>query len=65
MILSIVVVENLYLEQLNVTTTFLHSEIDEDIYMQQPVSFIICSKKDLVCKLKKSLYGLKHVLRSW
>ena len=64
-ILSIRAVENLYLEQLDVTTAFLHDEIDEDIYVQQPIGFVVSSKEDLVCKLRKSLYGLKQALRLW
>jgi hypothetical protein len=35
-ILSLVVVEDLHLEQLDVKTTFLHGDLEEDIYMQQP-----------------------------
>ena len=57
--------EDLHLEQLDVTTAFLHGEIDEDIYMQQPVGFEVPDKKDQVCKLRKSLYGLKQAPRLW
>jgi len=35
-ILSLVVVEDLHLEQLNVKTTFLHGDLEEEIYVQQP-----------------------------
>ena len=35
-ILSLVVVEDLHLEQLDVKTTILHGDLEEDIYMQQP-----------------------------
>ena len=35
-ILSLVVVQDLHLEQLDVNTTFLHGDLQEEIYMQQP-----------------------------
>ena len=41
MILSNVAIENLYLEQLDVTIAFLHDKTDEDIYMQQTIGFIV------------------------
>ena len=46
-------------------TTFLHGELDENIYMQQPESFVVSSKEDCVCLLKKSLYGLKQSPRPY
>jgi hypothetical protein len=58
-ILSLVVVEYLHLEQLDVKTTFLHGDLEEDIYMQQPQGYEVKGKDNLVCRLKKSLYGLK------
>ena len=48
------------LELLDVKTTFLHGELDEEIYMQQPKGFIVSGKEDYVCLLKKYLYGLKQ-----
>ena len=62
-ILSVVVVEDLHLEQLNVKKTFLHGEFEEEIYMQQPQGYEVKGKENLVCKLKKSLYGLKQAPR--
>ncbi|GJY31666.1 retrovirus-related pol polyprotein from transposon TNT 1-94 [Tanacetum coccineum] len=66
LVLSIVAIEDLNLEQLDVKTTFLHDDLDEDIYMTQPEGFQSAGKEEnLVCKLKKSLYGLKQALRQW
>ena len=58
-ILSLVAAEDLHLEQLDVKTTFLHGDLEEEIYMQQPQEYEIKGKDKLVCRLKKSLYGLK------
>ena len=44
---------------MDVKTTFLHGDPHEDIYMQHPEGFVEKGKENLVCKLKKSLYGLK------
>ena len=58
-ILSLVVVDDLHLEKLDVRTTFLHGDLEEEIYMQQPKGYEVKGKKNLVCKVRKSLYGLK------
>jgi hypothetical protein len=62
-ILSLVVVEYLHLEQLDVKTTFLHGDLEEEIYMQQPQGYEVKGKENLVCRLKKSLYGLNQAPR--
>ena len=56
--LSIVAVEDLHLEQLDVKTAFLHGDLEEEIYMQQPQGYEFKGKDKLVCRLKKSVYGL-------
>ncbi|KAI4299912.1 hypothetical protein L6164_033332 [Bauhinia variegata] len=56
---------NLEVEQLNVKTTFLHGDLEEEIYMEQPKGFAAKGEGDLVCRLKKSLYGLKQAPRQW
>ena len=56
---------NLEIEQLDVKTIFLHGDLEKEIYMEQPEGFTIKSKEHLVCRLKKSLYGLKQTLRQW
>ena len=52
-LLGIVVVHDLELEQLDVKTTFLHGELEEDIYMQQLEGFVVSGKDNYVCLLKK------------
>jgi hypothetical protein len=55
---SIVAIHDL--EQLDVKTVFLHGDLEDEIYMDQPEGFIVPGKENFVCKLKKSLYGLKQ-----
>ncbi|KAL0328076.1 UNVERIFIED_CONTAM: Retrovirus-related Pol polyprotein from transposon TNT 1-94 [Sesamum calycinum] len=50
---------------MDVKTSFLHGDLEENIYMQQPAGFVDKSKPDYVCLLKKSLYGLKLSPRQW
>ncbi|KAJ9548673.1 hypothetical protein OSB04_021216 [Centaurea solstitialis] len=51
--------------QMNVKTAFLNGKLDEDVYMAQPEGFVHAKYPDKVCKLKKSIYGLKQASRSW
>lgn len=46
--------------RMDVRTAFLHGNIDEEIFMAQPEGFIEEGAEDIVCLLKKSLYGLKQ-----
>ena len=50
---------DLELRQMDVKTTFLNDNIDETIYMVQPENFVSRDPKNMVCKLTKSIYGLK------
>jgi len=62
-VLGIVATKYLHLEQLDVKTAFLHGDLEEELYMQQPEGYEVKGKEEMVCKLKKSLYGLKKAPR--
>jgi hypothetical protein len=64
-VLALVALLDLELEQLDVKTAFLHRDLDEEIYMEQPEGFVHNRSKKFVCRLKKSLYGLRQSPRQW
>ncbi|KAJ9538444.1 hypothetical protein OSB04_031177, partial [Centaurea solstitialis] len=47
------------------THAFLNGKLTEDVYMEQPEGFIDPKNPNKVCKLLKSIYGLKQASRSW
>ena len=51
--------------QMDVKTTFLNGNLEEDIYMRQPEGFIAKGQEHMVCKLQRSIYGLKQASWSW
>ena len=56
--------DDLILHQMDVKTAYLHAPIDREIYMEQPEGYEKEGEK-LVCKLQKSIYGLKQSGRNW
>ena len=64
-ILALVASYNLELDQMDVKTAFLHGLLDEEIFMKQPEGYEVTGKENMVCLLKKSLYGLKQSPRQW
>ena len=59
MLITIAVLHNLDIHQMNVKITFLDGELNEEIIMEQPERFIVKGLEHKVCKLIKFLYGLK------
>ena len=62
-VLALAAREDWELENMDVDTAFLKSDIQEEIYIRQPRGFELSGPngEELVCKLKKSIYGLKHL----
>ena len=44
---------------------FLHGDLAEEVYMEQPSCFVVQEESGFVCKLCRSLYGMKQSLRVW
>ena len=63
--ISLAVQHGLKLHQVDVTTAFLNGKLEEEVYMRQPEGFVAKGLERLVCKLKKSIYGLKQSPRCW
>lgn len=64
-LLAIASYRNMKVRHVDVKTAFLYGDLDTDIYLKQPEGFIIPGKENYVCKLNRSLYGLKQSARCW
>lgn len=51
--------------QMDVKSSFLNGELEEEVYIEQPEGFPLTQEGDMVCKLKKALYGLRKAPRTW
>ena len=51
------------LHEMDVKTTFLNGNLEKEVYMKQPKGLFSSKGEHLVCKLKKSIYGLKQASR--
>ena len=64
-VMALVAHYDLFLHQMDVKTAFLNGKLEEEIYMKQPEGFVNKGEEKLVCKLNKSIYGLKQASRQW
>lgn len=64
-LLALAAKNDLEMAKFDVKTAFLNGDIEEDLYMIQPQGFVSEEHPDLVCRLKRSLYGLKQSPRCW
>ena len=53
------------LHQLDIKNVFLHGDFQKEVYIEQPPGFVARGKIRKVCRLRKSLYGLKQSPRAW
>jgi len=58
--MALVAYYDLKLHQMDVKIAFLIGDLEENVYMDQPMRFSVEGKEHMVCKLKKSIYGLKQ-----
>ena len=64
-LLSIAACLNYEIWKMDVKTAFLNVYLEESIYMMQPEGFVAKGQQQIVCKLLRSIYGLKQASRSW
>ena len=63
--ISLVATYNEDLHQLDIKNVFLHGNLQEEVYMEQPLGFVAQGGIGKVCRLRKSLYGLKQSPHVW
>ncbi len=58
-IIAMAIAKGWSFHQMDVKNVFLHGDLWEEVYMEQPPSYVDQTHPNLVCRLKKALYGLK------
>ena len=63
--ISLDAIYNWNLHHLDIKNEFLHSALQEEVYLEQPLVFVAQEEIGKVCHVRKSLYGLKHSHHAW
>ena len=50
---------------MDVKSAFLNGNLEDEVFIEQPDGFILSDDPNMVCKLRKALYGLKEAPRAW
>ena len=64
-LIALAAIHNLYIHRMDIKTVFLDGDLNEELYMIQPEGCISPGTEHKVCKLIKSLYGLKQTPKQW
>ena len=65
LVLVLAIEEGWPVYQMNVKSAFLNGNLEEEVYVEQPLGFVIPGSESKVCRLRKALYGLKQAPRAW
>jgi hypothetical protein len=65
MFLAFAIFKNFRVYQLDFKSSFMNGYLEKEVYIKQLEGFLLSECEDYVCKLKKTLYGLKKTLRAW
>nr|GEZ06604.1 zinc finger, CCHC-type [Tanacetum cinerariifolium] len=65
LLIAMASIHNIIIHQMDVKTAFLNRDLEEEVYMNQPLGFIMPANENKVCKLIKSMYGLKQAPKQW
>jgi hypothetical protein len=58
LLIAVMVHERWEVHHMDVKSVFLNGDLQEEVYVEQPMGFIVAGKEHKVLKLKKALYGL-------
>nr|GEV61239.1 zinc finger, CCHC-type [Tanacetum cinerariifolium] len=65
LLLALAAIHNLVIRQMDVKTSFLNGDLDEEVYMKQPERFVMPGNEHKVCKLVKSLFSMKDMRETY